>query len=180
MVFNFFSFFLFIRFLPLNLMFFRVWSKKYPIQIRTNTRKTRSSPETSRKMAASSLADDLQISPSSDQNGANNADEDSSKSSSRRSWSPDVENEEATNNFDEIMFDAKEDLSENETDKIDRKEISSTTVFRRRKNATTSSGAAGCDKKSSPTNSEKTDDVVSSFVIVPEEEANKTFYLFSR
>ena len=132
----------------------RVWSKKYPIQIRTNTRKPRSSPETSRKMAASASQEDLKLS------------EDTTPTTT-------ADNDEA--NFDEIMFDAREDLSESEE---------SCSNLRLRKNAT----ATICDKKISPTNSNKTspinsdkvDDVSSSFVIVPDEEVNKTYYLFTR
>ena len=135
----------------------RVWSKKYPIQIRTNTRKPRSSPETSRKMAASASQEDLKL----------------SEETTPTTTADNVDNDEA--NFDEIMFDAREDLSESEE---------SCSNLRLRKNAT----ATNCDKKISPTNSNKTspinsdkvDDVSSSFVIVPDEEVNKTYYLFTR
>ena len=151
-----------------NSFLFRVWSKKYPIQIRTNTRKPRSSPETSRKMAASASDNDL--------HNLKDNDEDSSKASDTKSgWSTENENDEA-NNFDDIMFDAKEDLSEIEEKSV-RKSSSS---VRRRKNAT--SIGTGCEKKVSPTNSnsEKNEDAASSFVVVPEEETNKTFYFFTR
>jgi hypothetical protein len=81
------------------------------------------------------------------------------------------------------MFDAKEDFSDNEGDK----NVNST--IRRRKLASASASAAAlptlatptdCDRKALPSNPDKNDDVASTFVVVPEEETNKTFYLFTR
>lgn len=149
-----------IELLPRNLPSKRVWSKKYPIMIRTNTRKPRSSPETSRQMAASSPDQYLltEISKTEEENSK------SSKSDS------DNDND----NFEEIMFDAKEDLSDDE-EKVRKSSI--VNVLRRRK-------VTGCDnkvaKEKTPTPSDKIDDPSSSFVIVSEEESNKTFYLFTR
>ncbi len=78
------------------------------------------------------------------------------------------------------MFDAKEDFSDNEGDK----NVAST--VRRRKLASASASAAtlatptDCDRKALPSNPDKNDDITSTFVVVPEEETNKTFYLFTR
>ena len=108
----------------------------------------------------------------------------SASASSKSSWSSE------NDNFDEIMFDAKEDFSDTDDVKNGRK-TSSTTV-RRRKLASASPASASlsavtptptsvdCDKKGFPSTSEKSDDASSSFVVVPEEEAYKTFYLFTR
>ena len=71
------------------------------------------------------------------------------------------------------MFDAKEDFSDGESDP------KASSGVRRRKIATAvTTSASGCDQKT-PT-VDKNDDLVSSFVVVQEEEANKTFYLFTR
>ena len=83
------------------------------------------------------------------------------------SWSADCDN------FEEIMFDAKEDFSDGESDP------KASSGVRRRKIATAvTTSASGCDQKT-PT-VDKNDDLVSSFVVVQEEEANKTLYLFTR
>ena len=161
------------------ILFFRVWSKKYPIQIRTNARKPRSSPETSRKMAALPEADtDTEVTKDADDGSK------SASASSKSSWSSE------NDNFDEIMFDAKEDFSDNDDVKSGQKTTSTSTTVRRRKLASTSAASlmaatptpttTDCDKKGFPSGSEKSDDVAASFVVVPEEEAYKTYYLFSR
>ena len=80
---------------------FRIWSKKYPIMIRTKTRKPKASLETSLKMVASN---ESVLDTSFNSTNNFNVDDDISRS----------ESDDYGTNFDEIMFDAKEDLSDNE------------------------------------------------------------------
>lgn len=147
--------------------------------IRTNMRKPKSSPETSRKMAAS------------DTNLNNIGDSESgSEEGSAKVTSGDNSNDA----FEDVMFDAKESFSDDDADDDrsrrvgdDENDAGSSrkrqkVTLRRRKNASVVKNASGCDKKAASPTSDKpvmiSDE--SGYVVIPEEESFKTFYLFTR